>query len=143
MTHSKISRLRKFMNKEVYTDDQTGEKYLIAASGFSTVDAPPLHVGKQFPYQNARRALEAGLEPDAIAKIDAPHKKDALQLEREAAYLGRNKHQLESKPPTHNHGGNGTIRRSSMRKPFRDLSLHRAGHSVMKASGRLNPSLAR
>jgi hypothetical protein len=118
MPKSLKSRLEKLMTKEVYTDHQTGERFTIDSS-FNVIDAPPAHVGKQFPYTNAYRALTEGVPEDKLHLIDAPHIKEPSQVEREMAYLGRNGHQRDPKPAKHKHGGQGTVRRSSGVRPWR------------------------
>lgn len=118
MSKSMKSRLSKLIAREVYTDDETGERYVIS-SGWHTKAAPPAHVGKQFPYKNAYRTLIEGVAEDKIYLVDRPHIKEPAQIEREQAYLGRNHHQRDPKQSTGKHGGDGTVLRSSKRKSFR------------------------
>jgi hypothetical protein len=104
MTKSYWSRTLKYFTKEVLTNDG-GEK-IIWPIGGKMVPIPPYKAGtKQSPYKH-KETFPGFLET-----------KSATQLEREAHYLGRAR--LLPKPATHKHGGDGTVRRSSQRKPFR------------------------
>jgi hypothetical protein len=115
MSLSKYNKLRKYFNTEILTDGD-GNKILWPL-GENERPAPPAHVGKQFPYKNAYRDLREGVKPEHLHMIDAPQLKSAEQMEREAAYLGRNRN--FPKQSTKARGGDGTVRPSSRRKSFR------------------------
>lgn len=120
MTKSNQHRFIKFIKRLVIQNGgEKGDKRLVYTDDYRLVEAPPYHVGKQWPYKNARRALEEGVAPENLHLIRPIRIKDPEQVEREQAYLGRNRHTLAPKRPSGKHGGDGTIRRSSLTRPFR------------------------
>lgn len=143
MTKSQKHRNKKSMGREVYTADwEDGAKYCFSGIGFHTTDAPPYKVGKQFPYENHRRLQEArvirtateGAEsaadiPDiaeeAVRVLHAPRVKSPEQMQIEATWLGKNRHNLPKKKATHKRG------HSQVYKSYRDTNLQRDGHSVV------------
>jgi hypothetical protein len=118
MPKSNHSRFIKFIQKLVILNGGAdGNRRVVYTPDYQLVDAPPYKVGKEFPYKNAGRALREGVKPEHLHLIDAPHLKSAEQLDREATYLGRNR--SFPRPSNGKHGGDGTMRRSSGRRPFR------------------------